>query len=107
MFFRLILFRKNVSCISGDPYVGCREPPRSPCEPSPCGPGAQCIVTPDGQSMCRCPDGLGGDPTSVTGCQGYECLVDDDCGNQEACISFRCRDPCPGSCGGKTKTKFL
>lgn len=65
------------------------------------GPGAQCIVTPDGQSMCRCPDGLGGDPTSVTGCHGYECLVDDDCGLQEACISFRCRDPCPGSCGGK------
>lgn len=83
----------------GDPYSGCREPPRTVCEPSPCGPGAECSISPDGQSMCRCPDGLGGDPTSLDGCHGYECRVDDDCGYDQACFGFRCQDPCPGVCG--------
>lgn len=83
----------------GDPYVRCQEPPRSVCEPNPCGPRAQCIISESGHSMCRCPDGLGGDPTSVTGCHGYECAVDSDCASNEACLGFRCRDPCPGSCG--------
>lgn len=49
--------------------------------------------------MCRCPDGISGDPTSVTGCRSYECHSDDDCSNEKACLGFRCRDPCPGSCG--------
>lgn len=83
----------------GDPYSGCREPPRSPCQPNPCGPGAECFVLPDGRSSCRCPNGMGGDPTSPSGCERYECQVDDDCSNALACIGYRCRDPCPGSCG--------
>lgn len=83
----------------GDPYVRCQAPPRSVCEPNPCGPHAQCIITESGHSMCRCPDGLGGDPTSIAGCHGYECAVDTDCALNEACLGFRCRDPCPGSCG--------
>lgn len=83
----------------GDPYSGCREPPHTPCEPNPCGPGALCTVSSDGQSMCRCPDGMGGDPTSVNGCHGFECRVDDECAYDEACLGYRCRDPCPGSCG--------
>lgn len=94
--------REQCFCRSGfigDPYAGCREPPRSVCEPSPCGPGAQCIVTNDGQSLCRCPNGMSGDPTSLSGCQGFECHIDDDCPNSKACLGFRCRDPCPGSCG--------
>lgn len=83
----------------GDAYSGCRLSPPTPCDPNPCGPGAQCVVTKDGHSMCRCPDGVSGDPTSPLGCHGYECVIDDDCGDHQACISYRCRDPCPGSCG--------
>lgn len=83
----------------GDPYSGCREPPRTVCEPNPCGPGAQCSISPDGQSMCRCPDGMGGDPTSFEGCHGYECRINDDCGYDQACFGYRCKDPCPGACG--------
>lgn len=83
----------------GDPYTGCREQPRTACDPNPCGPGAQCVISPTGQSMCRCPDGMGGDPTSLSGCSGYECQLDDDCSNDKACLGFRCRDPCPGACG--------
>lgn len=82
----------------GDPYSGCNELPKSICQPNPCGPNAQCSEH-NGKSVCRCPEGMGGDPTSSLGCHGYECQVDDECGNTEACIGFRCRDPCPGSCG--------
>lgn len=84
---------------NGDPYVVCEAPPRNACEPNPCAPGAECVVLSDGHTLCRCPDGMGGDPTSPTGCHGYECRVDDDCSYDQACIGFRCKDPCPGSCG--------
>lgn len=83
----------------GDAYSGCRLIPPSPCEPNPCGPGAQCVVTKEGNPMCRCPDGVSGDPTGSAGCHGHECILDDDCSSHQACISYRCQDPCPGSCG--------
>jgi len=94
--------REECYCKSGyigDPYSGCREIPKSACEPNPCGPGAQCIVSASGSTMCTCPDGMGGDPTSILGCHGFECRIDEECANNQACIGHRCRDPCPGSCG--------
>lgn len=86
----------------GDPYLGCRDAPRSACETNPCGPHAQCVVSANGQNTCICPDGLSGDPTSLSGCRSYECEVDDDCSLDKACIGFRCHDPCPGACGHGT-----
>ncbi|VEN46223.1 unnamed protein product [Callosobruchus maculatus] len=83
----------------GNPYSGCRLEPPTPCTPNPCGPGAQCVVTPDGNSMCQCPDGMGGDPTGPAGCHGYECVVDENCPDHQACIGYKCKDPCPGCCG--------
>lgn len=83
----------------GDAYVGCQEPPRTACEPNPCGPRAECLLLSNGKTVCQCPDGLGGDPSSSTGCHGYECRVDDECNDNQACLGYRCRDPCPGSCG--------
>lgn len=83
----------------GDAYSGCNLPPASPCVPNPCGPLAECSVSPTGQPMCLCPEGLAGDPTSPSGCRGPECRVDDECPNHLACMGYRCRDPCPGSCG--------
>uniref|UniRef100_A0A182XBR0 EGF-like domain-containing protein n=1 Tax=Anopheles quadriannulatus TaxID=34691 RepID=A0A182XBR0_ANOQN len=82
----------------GDPYGGCVEQPRSVCEPNPCGPGAECVLLVDGAPGCRCPPGLSGDPTT-TGCHAFECLSDDQCAADKACIGLRCADPCPGSCG--------
>lgn len=83
----------------GDAYSGCRLVPHNPCLPNPCGPGAECTLTPEGRSMCRCPDGMAGDPTSPQGCHGYECIIDDDCSDSQSCMGHRCKDPCPGSCG--------
>lgn len=94
--------REQCYCRSGyigDPYSGCYEPPRSVCEPNPCGPNAQCIIQENGEPICYCPFGMGGDANSINGCHGYQCHSDDDCSSNEACLGFRCRDPCPGSCG--------
>lgn len=79
-------------------------PPRDACSPNPCGPRAQCVVR-NGSPTCVCPSGLKGDPTSLTGCHDFECLTDDSCSDREACIGYRCRDPCPGSCGINTNCK--
>jgi len=83
----------------GDPYSGCILEPTNPCLPNPCGPNALCSVSPQGHPMCLCPEGMSGDPTSPSGCGGPECRTDDDCSYKLACIAYKCRDPCPGSCG--------
>lgn len=83
----------------GEPYTECHREPQSPCFPNPCGPNALCTVSPEGHPMCHCPEGLSGDPTGHKGCGGPECTSDDDCSLKLACMGFKCRDPCPGSCG--------
>lgn len=82
---------------TGDPYTACHNEPRNACFPNPCGPHALCTVTPQGQSMCLCPDGMAGDP--LNGCGGPQCSTDDDCPWELACMGYKCRDPCPGACG--------
>lgn len=81
----------------GDPYTMCQTEAHSPCVPNPCGHHAICTITSQGNPMCLCPDGMGGDPT--TGCSGPQCTTDDDCQLNQACIGYKCRDPCPGACG--------
>lgn len=62
-----------------------------PCNPSPCGPNAQCR---DG--ICTCLPEYQGDPYS--GCRP-ECTMNSDCARVKSCINQKCRDPCPGTCG--------
>ena len=85
---------------NGDPLIGCNKPltpPSDPCYPSPC--GRNTICKPAGsQALCSCIAGYLGDPTSPKGCRP-ECVVQKDCPNHLACISLKCLDPCPGSCG--------
>ena len=52
-------------CVPGyvpapDTITGCKEKP-DPCDPNPCGPGADCVPTGD-TATCRCPAGYKGDP---------------------------------------------
>lgn len=61
------------------------------CNPSPCGPNAICQ---DG--TCTCIPEYHGDPYS--GCRP-ECVTNDDCSRDRACIRNKCVDPCPGTCG--------
>lgn len=88
---------------TGDPFQGCRdlpppspEPPviRDPCNPSPCGPNANCRAIADSPS-CSCIENYIGSPPNCR----PECTINADCPTQQACINNKCKDPCPGSCG--------
>ena len=86
----------------GDPFTQCipKPPPvapieTDPCYPDPCGQNAQCEER--GQTAaCKCPTNYFGNP--YVECKP-ECQINNDCANDKACMSQRCRDPCPGSCG--------
>lgn len=67
----------------------------NPCSPSPCGSNAECRVQQNAGS-CSCFPGYIGNP--YEGCRP-ECVLNSDCSANLACISSKCRDPCPGTCG--------
>ena len=77
-------------------------PRPDPCDPSPCGPGAECSVTGGGNAICRCQPGLIPNPDTISGCKP-ECTRDPDCQHGYVCQSQRCvekPDPCdPSPCG--------
>ncbi|XP_040568316.1 zonadhesin [Lepeophtheirus salmonis] len=79
----------------------CIEKP-DPCNPSPCGPGAECMVNTSGNPICRCQKGLVPKPDTITGC-GPECVIDSDCDSGYICKTQTCivrPDPCdPSPCG--------
>lgn len=62
-----------------------------PCNPSPCGPNSDCY-----NGVCKCKPEFQGDPYS--GCRP-ECVLNNDCPRNKACIKNKCKDPCPGTCG--------
>lgn len=65
-----------------------------PCRPSPCGPNSECKVS-NGAPSCSClPEFLGSPPN----CR-HECSSNSECSSQLACVYFKCKDPCPGTCG--------
>ncbi|KAG8232833.1 hypothetical protein J437_LFUL013159, partial [Ladona fulva] len=83
---------------SGDPFIQCslvvvqdRPVMKDPCHPSPCGPNADCTA-----GQCKCITNYFGDP--YQGCRP-ECVLNSDCARDRTCISQRCVDPCPGTCG--------
>lgn len=67
--------------------------PINPCQPSPCGPNAQCQVVNDAPSCSCMPEFIGTPPN----CRP-ECISNSECPSQMACINRKCRDPCPESC---------
>jgi len=68
--------------------------PTNPCQPSPCGPNAACQVAGESPSCSCLPDFTGSPPN----CRP-ECVSNAECASHLACISLKCQDPCPGSCG--------
>lgn len=68
--------------------------PIDPCYPSPCGPYSKCRVT-GATAACTClPNYIGRPPNCKP-----ECMINEECAGNLACLQERCRDPCPGSCG--------
>lgn len=83
---------------TGDPFTYCQPipPPQLPqvedrCNPSPCGANAQC-----NDGICTCLPEYQGDP--YNGCRP-ECVLNNDCPRDKACVRNKCIDPCPGTCG--------
>jgi len=72
-----------------------RDEPINPCNPSPCGSNAICKER-NGAGSCTCLPDYFGDPYS--GCRP-ECVTNNDCSRNTACLNNKCRDPCPGICG--------
>ncbi|XP_037295454.1 uncharacterized protein LOC119189544 isoform X2 [Manduca sexta] len=85
---------------TGDPFKSCydilKSPPESvdACNPSPCGPNAQCIER-NGKANCKCIEDYVGQPPNCR----PECVINPDCPSNQACVRNKCIDPCPGSCG--------
>ena len=84
---------------TGDPFSQCypKPPPIEPvelevCNPSPCGVNAQCRDI-NNVASCTCPPNYSGNP--YVECKP-ECQVNNDCPYTKACMSQKCRDPCPG-----------
>lgn len=84
--------------MAGNAFVQCipqRTPiETNPCRPSPCGQNSQCRNV-NGQAVCSCVVGYVGSPPSCR----PECSVNSDCVQNMACTNFKCKDPCPGTCG--------
>ena len=68
--------------------------PTQPCVPSPCGPNSRCQEISE-QAVCSCAAGYIGSPPTCR----PECVTSSECSQNQACISNKCKDPCPGSCG--------
>ena len=66
-----------------------------PCEPNPCGPNSEPPYARNGRCDCSCMRGMIGLPPNCR----PECLVNNDCAQDKACINRKCVDPCEGLCG--------
>lgn len=72
------------------------------CTPSPCGPNSRCQMV-GGNPACSCITSFIGAPPNCR----PECVLNQDCAAQEACIQQRCSNPCIGSCGFEAKCHVL
>jgi hypothetical protein len=80
-----------------------QEPPANPCVPSPCGSNAECRER-NGAGACYCLTGFFGDP--YTACK-RECEINSDCPAVKACVTNKCVDPCPGTCGQDARCEVI
>lgn len=76
--------------------------PVNPCDPSPCGPYSVCKVV-NGSPSCSCLlDFIGLPPNCKP-----ECVTNNECPFNLACINKKCKDPCPSSCGINTECRVV
>lgn len=87
----------------GDPFTSCQvyiEEPKTknPCIPTPCGPNSICQVK-QGRPVCSCAaDNIGSPPH----CRP-ECVINQECPRDKACIQEKCKNPCTNNCGQNAK----
>lgn len=76
--------------------------PINVCQPSPCGPNAQCQISGNSPSCSCLPEFIGSPPYCKP-----ECISNSECPTNLACINQKCRDPCPGSCGANAECRII
>lgn len=76
--------------------------PINPCQPSPCGPNSICKVAGESPSCSCLPEFIGTPPS----CRP-ECLTNNECPFNLACINKKCKDPCPGVCGANAECRVV
>jgi len=89
----------NHSCIA-DPIP---QEYLNPCEPSPCGINAICKEQ-NGAGSCTCLTEYYGNP--YEGCRP-ECVLNTDCASNKACSNYKCKNPCPGTCGQNAECQVV
>lgn len=94
-FISLCIYFSSFSIKHSVTFLLVFEPPSDPCNPIPCGTNAICMER-NGAGSCTCITGYHGDP--YIGCRP-ECMRNNDCPHDKACLGMKCRNPCPGSCG--------
>lgn len=101
-FLKIEVPRTNVKISTILSVAAIESPPSDPCQPSPCGPNSQCRVA-NGQSACSClPSYVGSPPYCKP-----ECVVNEECSLDKACVNQKCVDPCPGRCGQNAQCKVI
>lgn len=94
----------------GDPFTNCYTPvvipepeqPKNPCVPSPCGPNSVCQVQ-DNRPVCSCVANYIGSPPNCR----PECVINQECPQDKACIREKCTNPCIGTCGENSKCNVV
>lgn len=76
--------------------------PINPCQPSPCGPNAQCRQIRESPSCSCLPEFIGSPPN----CRP-ECITNSECSFNLACINQKCKDPCAGTCGINSECRVV
>lgn len=88
-----------VKLVVRDPTPG---EPVNPCQPSPCGPNADCRLV-GNSPLCSCLATFVGQPPNCR----PECISNSECENHLACINQKCKDPCPGLCGANAECRVF
>lgn len=74
----------------------------NPCVPSPCGPNSQCKEI-NGSPSCSCLSEYVGSPPNCR----PECIINNECASNLACIQSKCKNPCQNTCGLNSECKVL
>lgn len=99
--YKIVYVENNLSATTIFLYTALPEE-RDPCSPSPCGPNSKCNNA-NGLAICTClPNFIGSPPN----CRA-ECVVNNQCPLDLACINQKCTSPCPNTCGINTQCKVI
>ena len=91
---RTVALFRSIACFS---FLATQRPIPviQPCNPSPCGINAECTER-NRAASCKCIRDYIGNP--YVECKP-ECITNNECPRDKACVNQHCVDPCPGVCG--------